>query len=66
MSVALFSFADAYDGGYLNHTYPNTVMDFSGAVARADVPVVSHETGQFQVYPDYLRDSQVHGCLVPL
>ena len=48
-----FSFADAYDGGYLNHTYPNTAMDFSEAVARAGVPVVSHETGQFQVYPDY-------------
>ena len=48
-----FSFADAYDGGDLNHTYPNTAMDFSEAVARAGVPVVSHETGQFQVYPDY-------------
>ena len=60
-----FSFADAYDGGYLNHTYPNTVMDFSRAVARADVPVVSHETGQFQVYPDYREMAKYTGVLYP-
>ena len=41
---ASFSFADAYDGGYMNHTYPNTRMDFSGAVSRSTVPVIGHET----------------------
>lgn len=60
-----FSFADAYDGGILNHTFPNTVMDFSGAVARADVPVVSHETGQFQMYPDYRETAKYSGVLYP-
>lgn len=60
-----FSFADAYDGGYLNHTYPNTAMDFSEAVARAGVPVVSHETGQFQVYPDYREIAKYTGVLYP-
>ena len=40
-------------------------MDFSGAVARADVPVVSHETGQFQVYPDYREIAKYTGVLYP-
>ena len=41
---ASFSFADAYDGGYLNHTYPNSEMDFSSANVLCDVPIISHET----------------------
>ena len=40
-------------------------MDFSGAVARANVPVVSHETGQFQVYPDYREIAKYTGVLYP-
>lgn len=60
-----FSFADAYDGGYLNHTYPNTVMDFSSAIARCSVPVISHETGQFQVYPNYEEIRKYTGVLYP-
>ena len=60
-----FSFADAFDGGIMNHTYPNTVMDFSGAVARAGVPVVSHETGQFQMYPDEREIAKYSGVLYP-
>lgn len=60
-----FSFADAYDGGYINHTYPNSVMDFSGAIAGCTVPVISHETGQFQVYPDYNEIKKYTGALQP-
>ncbi len=60
-----FSFADAYDGGYINHTYPNSVMDFSGAIAGCTVPVISHETGQFQVYPDYNEIKKYTGVLQP-
>lgn len=60
-----FSFADTYDGGYLNHTYPNTLMDFSGAIASCPVPVISHETGQFQVYPNYEEIGKYKGVLYP-
>jgi hypothetical protein len=60
-----FSFADAYDGGYINHTYPNSVMDFSSGIAGCNVPVVSHETGQFQVYPDYKEIAKYTGVLYP-
>lgn len=60
-----FSFADAYDGGYINHTYPNSVMDFSKAIEECTVPVISHETGQFQVYPDYNEMKKYTGVLQP-
>lgn len=62
---ASFSFADAYDGGYMNHTYPNSTMDFSTAAALCDVPVVGHETGQYQVYPDYDEIGKYTGVLKP-
>ncbi len=60
-----FSFADAHEGGYINNTYPNSVMDFSKATAKCTVPVVSHETGQFQVYPNYREIQKYTGVLYP-
>ena len=60
-----FSFADAYDGGYINHTYPNSVMNFDTAVSLCPVPVISHETGQFQIYPNYKEMEKYTGVLKP-
>lgn len=48
-----FAFADVYDGGIINHFHPNTVQDFEEACSLSTVPIISHETGQFQSYPDY-------------
>ena len=48
-----FSFADAEDGGYINHTYPNSVMNFESAIEQCSLPIIGHETGQFQCYPNY-------------
>lgn len=62
---ASFSFADAYDGGYLNHTYPNSKMNFSTAQQLCDVPVIGHETGQYQIYPDYDEIKKYTGVLKP-
>lgn len=62
---ASFSFFDADEGGYLNNTYPNTLMNFEDAVLRSPVPVVGHETGQFQIYPDYSELSKYTGVLKP-
>lgn len=62
---ASFSFADAYDGGYINHTYPNSSMDFSGAIKNTTIPVIGHETGQFQIYPDYNEINKYKGVLEP-
>ena len=62
---ASFSFADAYDGGLLNHAYPNTQMNFANANAETDVPVIGHETGQYQVYPNYAEMQKYVGALEP-
>lgn len=61
-----FSFADAADGGLLNHLRPNTSMNFNAACNTAAVPVISHETGQFQSYPDLDREMpEYQGVLKP-
>ena len=60
-----FSFADTYDGGLINHTPPNTVMNFQEACARSEVPVISHETAQFQTYPDFDEIHKYTGVLYP-
>lgn len=61
-----FSFADAADGGMINHWRPNTSMNFDAACNTATVPVISHETGQFQSYPDFDREiPEYQGVLRP-
>lgn len=60
-----FSFADAVQGGIINNTYPNTRTDFSQAIASCPVPIISHETGQFQIYPDYAQIEKYTGVLAP-
>jgi len=69
-----FSFADAADGGMINHFYPNSVMNFEEGCALAfpegtdrtkAVPVISHETAQFQTYPDYDEIEKYTGVLYP-
>ena len=60
-----FSFADAADGGMINHFYPNTEMNFEEGCSMTGVPVISHETGQFQTYPDYAEIAKYSGALCP-
>ena len=73
-----FSFADAYDGGMINHSHPNTTMNFDEACdkwaspqpwqkkdGKAGIPIISHETGQFQTYPDYCEIKKYTGVLYP-
>ncbi|MBP5278259.1 MAG: beta-glycosidase [Prevotella sp.] len=60
-----FSFADVFDGGILNSMYPNTQYSFSKAIAGVPMPVISHETGQFQTYPDYREINKYNGVLYP-
>lgn len=63
---ASFSFADADDAGLLNATRPNTQMNFAKAADRTHLPVVGHETCQYQIYPDYDEIEKYTGVLVPL
>lgn len=60
-----FSFCDAFDGGLINHEYPNTTTNFEKAIAGSKVPIISHETGQFQTYPDYDEIEKYSGVLRP-
>lgn len=60
-----FSFADAYDGGMINHFYPSTLLNFDEACDKSSVPIISHETGQFQTYPDCREISKYTGVLRP-
>lgn len=62
---ASFSFADAEEGGYLNNTYPNLVMNFDSALVKSKVPVIGHETGQFQTYPNFDEMKKYTGVLAP-
>ena len=60
-----FSFADAYDGGMINHFHPNSTMNFDEACDKAGIPIISHETGQFQTYPDFNEIKKYKGVLYP-
>lgn len=60
-----FSFADAYDGGMINHFHPNSTKNFDEACDKAGIPIISHETGQFQTYPDYREMKKYTGVLHP-
>lgn len=60
-----FSFTDAKTGGMLNTEYPNTTMTLDAGCKRSAVPVISHETGQFQTYPNYDEIKKYTGVLYP-
>lgn len=60
-----FAFVDAEQGGLLNNTRPNTRADYAVAIAKSPRPVISHETGQFQIYPDYKEITKYTGVLHP-
>ena len=60
-----FSFADASSGGMINSLYPNTVMNFAEGIKDCHVPIIAHETGQFQIYPNYNEINKYSGVLAP-
>ena len=60
-----FSFADAKEGGLLNAEYPGTLYTLDAGCRRSEVPVVSHETGQFQTYPNFDEIEKYTGVLYP-
>lgn len=61
-----FSFADVADGGIINHFYPNSSRNFEDAIKNCPMPVISHETAQFQTYPDFDAEiPEYKGVLYP-
>ena len=61
------SFATTEDtgNGLLNSTEPNTRRNFSAALKGHKIPVIGHEVGQFQVYPDFREIPKYTGLLRP-
>lgn len=57
------AFADSKDGGILNTQTPSTVVNFDYAVAHMHIPIISHEIGQYQIYPDYNEIEKYTGVL---
>jgi hypothetical protein len=42
---------------------PSTMVDFNKSIEGVPAPVIGHETGQFQVYPDFRELSKYTGVL---
>lgn len=57
------AFADAREGGILNTQIPNTEVNFDFAVSHLSIPLISHEIGQYQIYPDYQEIEKYTGVL---
>jgi len=56
-------FQGSYDKGHIESFPPSTLVDFDKSIAGLPVPVVGHEIGSFQVYPDYREISEYTGVL---
>ncbi|MCH5241314.1 MAG: beta-glycosidase [Muribaculaceae bacterium] len=57
------SFADSSSGGHFNSTYPNSNFNFAEATKSVTVPIISHEVGQYQSYPDFNEIEKYSGHL---
>lgn len=51
---------------YLNREEPDFTHDFSPAMAGYDLPMISHEVGQYSVYPRLSEIDKYTGVLEPL
>jgi hypothetical protein len=60
-----FSFADAYDGGYINGRFPSTNLNYSGAISKCTIPVLGTEVGQYQIYPNFDEIEKYTGVMKP-
>lgn len=57
------AFADSKDGGLLNSVAPSTQLRLTHAVTATPVPLIGHEVGQYQVYPDFDEVKKYTGVL---
>jgi hypothetical protein len=58
-SFSLFDFPDAH----IESHPPSTLVDFRKSIAGVPVPLIGHETGQFQVFPDFRDIPKFTGVL---
>jgi hypothetical protein len=62
------SFAATEDtgNGIINSFIPSTLRNYSSALKGIQLPVIEHEVGQYQIYPDYSELNKYTGILKPL
>ncbi len=56
-------YADSKGGGILNTQPPSTKITFDYAIKSLSIPIVSHEIGQYQIYPNYNEIEKYTGVL---
>lgn len=52
--------------GHIQSGPPDTLAVYDQAISRSPVPVIGHEVGEYQVYPDFKEIDQYTGVLAPL
>ncbi|HCC70126.1 MAG TPA: beta-galactosidase, partial [Bacteroidales bacterium] len=52
-----------YERGHIDYYPPSTMINYDLSIAGLAVPVVGHETGQFQVSPDFSEIPEYTGVL---
>jgi hypothetical protein len=62
---ASISFVDSREGGILNTLRPSTMYTYSKAIANSPIPVIGHEIGQYQIYPNFNELPKYTGVLKP-
>lgn len=58
-------FVDSPNGGIINTNSPSNNFDYSYAVSQIGLPMISHEIGQYQIFPDYKEIDKYKGILEP-
>lgn len=59
------SYADSSTGGHFNSTYPDSQSNFNLATDNINIPIIAHEVGQYQTYPNYEDINFYTGSLKP-
>lgn len=57
------AYADSREGGTLNTQTPSTDVNFDYVVSQLHIPIVSHEVGQYQIFPNYKEIDKYTGVL---
>lgn len=57
------AFVDSDQGATLNTQTPSTNVDFSYSVDHMNVPIIGHEVGQYQIYPDFKEIEKYTGVV---
>lgn len=61
-----FATPEDVGNGQFNTQQPSTRRNFASGIAGYSLPIIGHENGQYQVYPDFREIDRYSGILRPL